>query len=292
MSNSEAHRKLLEKTGARATIGSILFNDFWNGDDRLANVIQNLISKGTLKLDERGKLVVTIVPGNLQTPWYFIKRGMFRDCLLWHQIYFEYFNFVPTGCQNCWKCMIVTHTDPSKQTVLDLFKLRDMLVSLNMPSKCGMDIRDFTPHRYAGFVYAESFRQGLQYYQLIKAALADNKLRNAKVVLKRGCTEMELRFPDSSKWEHTQYTFDLQQKLDALIGATETPEGPQDDLTVQTVFRKWILRAHGIGDPTWRDALMYEGYEDPGERLFIPPVTYHDKTEEELQQMLPPEQFK
>lgn len=292
MQNPEGFRKRLDKLGARATIGSVLFNDFWNSDDKLANMVQTLITKGALKLGKRGKLVVTTLPGSLETPWYFIKRGMFRDCLLWHQIYFNHFDFVPTGCQNCWKCMIVTHTDPAQQTVYDLFRLRDLLVSLNMPSKCGTDIRDYTPHRYAGFLYAESFRRGLQYHEIVQQALLENNFPNSKVILKRGCTEMELRYPDSSTWNHTPATYDLQCKLDSLIDNTETPDYGQDDLVIQSVFKKWILRAHGIGDPTWHDALVYEGYDEPGKRLFIPPVTYHDKTDEELQSMLPPEQFK
>jgi hypothetical protein len=97
---------------------------------------------------------------------------------------------------------------------------------------------------------------------------------------------MELRFPDSTQWGHTRQTKLLQDRLDALIDRTEVPDLPQDDLTVQTVFRRWILRAYGIGDPTWREALQYEGYADPGEFLYQPPVTYHDKTPEELKEML------
>jgi hypothetical protein len=116
-------------------------------------------------------------------------------------------------------------------------------------------------------------------------ALKENGFPDAKVILKRGCTEMELKYPDSTQWVHTPQSQQLQMKLDSLIDRTEVPELPQENLTVQTVFRRWILRAYGIGDPTWRAALQYEGYEDPGEFLYQPPITYHDKTHKELYEL-------
>jgi hypothetical protein len=106
---------------------------------------------------------------------------------------------------------------------------------------------------------------------------------NPKITLKRGCTEFEDRFGDSSKWDElaVQQAFDLTEHYLAHIIE------PYDEFAIDGLFqhkdsetfRFWIEYAHGIGDATWRAALIDQGYSDPGPHLFFPATTYHEVKE-------------
>jgi hypothetical protein len=74
---------------------------------------------------------------------------------------------------------------------------------------------------------------------------------NPKITLKRGCTEFEDRFGDSSKWDElaVQQAFDLTEHYLAHIIE------PYDEFAIDGLFqhkdsetfRFWIEYAHGIG---------------------------------------------
>jgi hypothetical protein len=277
-------RKILKKD--RRGKGNLIYDDFWNMDDKINMVITKLMSNNALERSNVGKLALRTQPGAANTPWYFIRHGLNRDCLKWHDLYFDQFEIIPASCMQCWKVVIYTNGDPAKQYVKDLFKLRDFLITAQLPSKCGIDVRRFTPHRYAGFIYGDSVEQGLEHHKFVDEAIRET-LPDAKVILKRACTEFEQKHPDSSRWLLTEYQLELEHRLEDLFDRTTVPTADtQGDFHQSQVLKTWVEYSHGIGDTTWREALINEGYEDPGEHLFPPARTYHDMTAEEIYKLL------
>jgi len=259
-----------------------MFKDWWNEDERLYDLIDRLLAQHVIERGNGGKLRLVVTAVNLNSPWFFIRHGSNRDCALWHDLYFKNLDLIHSACFNCWKTVITVQHEGSvtKGRVVDLFKLRDQLTGMQLPSKCGIDVRYYTKARYAGFVYGDSLDQGLAYYKMVSQRL-DPEIY--QVILKRGCTEFEIRYPDSTQWGIGPDQLEFEDKLQSIFDETPTPDhGAQEELTNSKVFRLWIDYAHQIGDETWRDALIYEGYDDPGEYMYPPPMTYHDLTEEEL----------
>lgn len=277
-------RKKLTKV--RRGKANLIYDDFWNLDDNINKVITQLMSQNALERSDIGKLALRTQPGAANSPWYFIRHGLNRDCLKWHDLYFDHFQIIPAACMQCWKVVIYPNEDPGLQRVTDLFKMRDFLILSQMPSKCGIDVRRFTPHRYAGFIYGDSVEQGLEHHKFVDEAIRDT-IPDAKVILKRACTEFEQKHPDSSKWLLTEQQLEIEHRLEDLFDRTTVPSADsQGDFHQSQVLKTWIEYAHGIGDTSWREALINEGYEDPGEHLFPSARTYHDMTAEEVYKLL------
>lgn len=278
MSGTMERRRFLRKPHEGVTPGHLLFNDFYNRPDSISKTISQLVDRGALVPGTKGKLQTRITAVASVSPWFHIKVPTNRYCSLWHEIYFKHFGIVPTGCMNCWKLVMTTHKQPRRQRVTDLFRLRDLLLSLNMPSKCGCDVRLYTPQRYDGFIYADSLEEGQQYYQVFKPRLL-KEFPNGNLILKRSCTEFEHRFGDSRTWDERQDWKAIEHYLDYIIEPHERYD--MQGLEIHTdadTFRFWIEYAHSIGDASWKEALKTQGYEVPS-RLFFDPVTYHEETD-------------
>jgi hypothetical protein len=278
MSGSIERRRIIEKLGEGTVPGHLLFNDFYNRRGDMSAKLARLTEIGTLVVGPKGKLMPAIKFETSTSPWFHVKMPTNRFCMLWHDVYFRHFGFVPRGCRKCWKLVITTHEDPEKQRVSDLFRLRDFLISMNMPSKCGCDVRQYTPSRYDGFIYSDSLTEGRLYYDMVLPKLKA-AFPNATLILKRACTEFEHRFPGSDKWDEQDGWNALEDYLDYIIDTHNQYEfsGLMAHADADT-FRFWIEYAHGIGDSSWREALELCGYTTPDD-LFFKPVTYHEETD-------------
>ena len=275
MNGRMLRRGFIPKTDFGKTIISMDFHDWWNLDGRIYPTIQHMIDAGAVERNESGKLRLVVTPNPSFTPWYQIVPSMTRDCSLWHEVYFNNFHFVPKGCMNCWKVVIKV------KSVFELFKLKDLLIELNLPSKCGVDVRKFTNSVYIGFFYTNSPAEGKVIYDKVAPVLKE-AFPKAPVILKRGCTEMEMEFPPSSSWRYTPNTEHLERQLNSVFIETPNPAlGPQMALLKSNIFRFWLDHAYSIGDNTWSKVLDSEGYIPP-KHLYPPAETYHTKSVEEI----------
>jgi hypothetical protein len=283
-------RKRLEIAAKARTTGNLLYRDWWNDDEKLVELLTDLSQKQTIERVAGGRVKLRMQATNFQTPWFFIQHALNRQCALWHDIYFKHFDLIYSCCMNCWKTVITLgyDGDPSKGRIVDLFKLRDLMLKLRLPSKCGIDVRTYTYARYNGFVYGDSPEQGLEYYNIVKDAIDHSDLkRRAKVILKRACTEFEQKYPNSHTWILTPEQVKFEEKLDSIFAPVPDVEiGAQIGLSQNHVFRIWLDYAYQICDPTWKDALEYEGYTVPPEGIYPKPVEYHEMTAEEIYQKL------
>jgi len=74
---------------------------------------------------------------------------------------------------------------------------------------------------------------------------------NIPVILKRGCTEFELRLGASTEWDNLPIDLELEKYiLDNVVlefGDTEAP-----DYLRRSIKRQWIEFAHEHGDETYK----------------------------------------
>lgn len=265
-----------KKSFGRGRIGEQLYNDFWNIPDKIQQVIRELEATNSIERSPHSGKLRPRPSCGVQTPWFLIKDPPAHHCTLWFNVVFNRLGVFPLGCMNCWKVVVVPHADPQWQRVHDLFRMRDFLIWHQLPSKCGVDVRTITPHRYIGFIYSDSLGVGQNVYNTLKDPFLE-EFPGGKIILKRGCTEMERRFGPSDKWQPTRDIMEWDKIVNSLF--EPPPSIPQPEHMVADVFRFWIRYAYGIGDPSWREAFRYCGYEPP-EDLYTPPVTYHEMEEE------------
>lgn len=211
--------------------------------------------------------------------WHHVRLATNVDCHLWHRVMFELMGkqWVPTGCQNCYKVVI------KPRTLKELFATLDLQKRLNMPSKCGIETRPSVFGNYGGYWYNTGLDEGLKCYSKVKAAaLADPLLKDligladedgcpTKLILKRGCTEFEHKLGASDRWESSPE----QQKLEGRIAnvfVRRVPRKLQPEYILEHIHSKWIEFAWDRGDPT-----VFEFTQKP---IYPPYIVYHHLAEQ------------
>ncbi len=151
------------------------------------------------------------------------------------------------------------------------------MVKLNLPSKIGMDVRDYTHGAWAGFVYTDSLDEGRAHYKIVRKEIP-NKI---PVILKRGCTEME-RLEDSDKWDEVpEAHIEMERRLLDLFDFDERFYN-QAAWHKHEIKENWIKHAIKIGDPTAKEvAEKYSNDPNIWKRLVVESVTYHEEEKEE-----------
>jgi hypothetical protein len=220
-----------------------------------------------------GKLHAELMMAH-ETPWHHIKHDGTLDCHTWHAILFDVVyqrtgkKYVPIKCQECWKVVV------RPKTLLGLFALEAIQKQLNRPSKCGIEVRETVHGLYGGYFYNHSRDEGLECYRVVRAAVDAEPLLgpDTKVLLKRACTEFEMKVGPSDEWEIT----DEQRHIEALIDRWVVQDPmvqEQPDYLVNRIHRRWIEFAFAAGDET------YAHFTD-GKPVHPDYVTYHHLAEE------------
>lgn len=228
----------------------------------LINICRPLINQGYY-LDHDGKLkAVSRVATDM--PWVFCRQDDSRRCNLWHGVFFNVFGWLPSPCLECWKVVV------RPKTLQDLFELREVQRTLELSSKCGIEVRETVHGLYGGYFYCDSKEDGLLVYETVKKEIKENLKNETPVLLKRGCTEFEHKFGDSSKWEEhiTNQQVYMERKLGCFIDTKERIEQPQ--VVKESIYKRWIEWAYQNGDSTY---ILYTG----GKPLYPPYETYHDE---------------
>lgn len=234
-------------------------------------------------------------------PWVFSNSTMDKKCGFWHAIIWEKYHLFPVGCLGCWKVVV------RPRNVEELFRLLDYQQHhYEKECKCGIELRPFVHANYGGYFYNNGLDEGLACYRKVKEDVKeyvsvgtlyspDGTTTDAPAVaLKRACTEFELEYGDSSKWEDKLIdgTWALKQSpfqpmpLEDLIYSVgllkdmielpspEIPEGmshEQPGTIKVNVIQSWLEHAYAIGDAT---ALKFNHDNLP---FFTPSLFYHDR---------------
>jgi len=207
------------------------------------------------------------------TPWLHQKHAENLQCNLWHFIMFTHYQwFVPAQCQDCWKVVV------GPRSLSELWKLKDLQWELSMPSKCGIEVREYTSKLYGGYFYNKGLYNGRKCYKVVREAVNDAISPDVPVLLKRACTEYEMVFPQSSSWQISDEQREVEEFLTDRVEDTNNPAG-QPEIVRNHIKRVWIHWAFAAADPTYRE------FTD-GKPLYPPYETYHDKTIQECEMML------
>lgn len=257
--------------------------DYLSFDDQLLRKVKQDLSQGK-KLNHEGKIEPIAAGAAPNTPWIFISKGRHKFCGLYNHVMTQQHGLIPTYCRfQCWKTVI------KPRNCKELFMLFDTLTRLQLPSKCGMDLRDYSYGAWAGFVYACSLPEGRRYHKRVLEALkktyGEDQVSDqgsdfpGKVVciLKRGCTEMEA-LRTSTLWDQfDEDELTKEKKIEDMYAHNDT-DAYQSDWVKNSIKERWIKRAIEIGDPTARE--MAEKYcldPDVWSKLVVHSETYHDK---------------
>jgi hypothetical protein len=196
-------------------------------------------------------------------PWIFARRPEWMNCGLWHQVYFQCLRSVHSQCLNCYKVVV------KPQTVKQLFALHELMIDLNLPSKCGIELRDYVKSLYGGYFYCRGPEEGQKRYNGVRGLVSRHVSPEVVVTLKRGCTELEILKGDLSKYELTE---DDRKWEEIVSQNVDIPDwnGVQPELIKNHIKRMWIAWAYSKNDQT---ALEF----NDGNDLVTQPVTYHDE---------------
>jgi len=234
------------------------------------NILEPIKNKYKIKFDEAGNPKVYLeVSLAVDTPWISTFKHIDRKCNLW-QTYFNNYGIIPSGCLKCYKVVMTL------DKITDLFKVFTYQRESEIGCKCGIERRRYVGKvgKYGAYWYVPlggGIEKGREIYNQIRSDFPDFPL-----ILKRGCTEFEMMYSPSSKWDEIAKERDFAQTeemLDTLFvvdpasikAETNTPK-----LLEMDVVRRWIEYAFEHGDESY---LALTG----GQKFKIDLETYHEE---------------
>lgn len=219
-----------------------------------ANVRRNVSELLRKKIIERnGSKYVIRADSSPNNLWlkYFPETDK-RQCTLW-MVYFNYYDMIPEGCRNCWKVVM------TMDTLEQMMQIKELQENMRISAKCGPETRPFTGKlgSYGAYWYVDLF-SGLagarELYRKIVSnvtPLMRNCEGNFTIILKRGCTEMEKRFGDSSKWDQGAKIWNERERLLNTVfelGSVDLDQHPMDVIDIMAGIYEY---AYEHGDPTY-----------------------------------------
>lgn len=221
------------------------------GDLCFVDILEPIRGKYKIEFDENGEPKIFLKPIlALDSPWISTMPKPDRLCQLWSQ-YFNHYGIVPKTCRGCFKVGLEVDT-------LDrLFKVMDYQRDNQDNAKCGIETRQFVGRlgRYSAFWYCpieEGFEGAEAVYKRVTKAFP-----TLKAILKRGCTEFELRYNPSDKWDEfaQRGAWDAKESLlDQLFSID--PQTIQIEMNTPKmlevhIIKRWIEWAFEHGDKTY-----------------------------------------
>ncbi len=267
--------------------------------DIYTGTADKLLQGGAYKIDaETNKIMPILRSKASNVPWIYVRTDSSKECEFWHYIVFEVYGLFPIGCLNCWKVVV------RPRTVKELFQLHEYEENVYTGHcKCGIEIRDYVHGNYGGYFYSNSFEEGIECYGIVRKGIDKHISPDVPVILKRACTEFEMKYGDSSKWEEildkgfyfdkdknrlslfsgealelklgdVRRNFDLIEKKRKESRGDMPHEGMGNDqpgFVKIATMRKWLEHAYSIGDKTTLE------FNENGKPFYTPSVTYHNK---------------
>lgn len=231
-------------------------------DDNFLHRIKHLISKDGKSQDGR---YVARLGQDPDGPWIYTVPAEKKACFAWHHVYFKHYGFIPKGCLGCWKVVA------RPNTLRQLVKVLKWQEEFGKPGKCGIERRRYVGANYGAYWYCDSKEEGLERWEEVMAAVVNGLGKGITVGLKRGCTEYEMKFGDSRKWDEL-YEGEGWERIEKRLNASLMFEIARPPAFDENVMLEWIHWAYERGDETWKE-FMPEGSDG----LFPPLVWYHPK---------------
>jgi len=151
-------------------------------------------------------------------PWLWPFRSGMRHCMLYQRVMFKYLDILPYPCLGCWKVLV---TIPTIELLYEMYKF--MLNWKYEECKLGIETRYYVKRDYGAYFYHRTKQEGLKClkeFRESEIATSGNLLAK----LKRGCTEFEIKFGPSDKWDDiiTSDEMKLQDMVMSFLNITKT----------------------------------------------------------------------
>ena len=211
---------------------------------KLFNQSTSIIEKYNLKTETQSRQI-------------FRKNSINLNCER-HMKIFNKFNIIPKFCFSCYKVLV------EPRSILELIKLfvvfdQIKLVKNNI-RKCMIEMRPEISGFYKGYIFCSSVEEAYQIADYLEIFIKENIGSGLHAVVKRGCSEYALSFPDykainKSGDQLMNYNEDWKsiEEEDNLLNSLKSnriiiPTLPGLNLQDILVIRNWIDYAKGIGD--------------------------------------------
>ena len=211
---------------------------------KLFNQSTSIIEKYNLKTETQSRQI-------------FRKNSINLNCER-HMKIFNKFNIIPKFCFGCYKVLV------EPRSILELIKLfvvfdQIKLVKNNI-RKCMIEMRPEISGFYKGYIFCSSVEEAYQIADYLEIFIKENIGSGLHAVVKRGCSEYALSFPDykainKSGDQLMNYNEDWKsiEEEDNLLNSLKSnriiiPTLPGLNLQDILVIRNWIDYAKGIGD--------------------------------------------
>jgi len=209
------------------------------------DILQPLLERGWYISTKDGK-VKCINTITWDTPWIYVNPSPDASCTFNVNLS-ETAGFVPKYCRNCFKVVI------RPQTVAQLVRLKELMeetfTEMGLYCKCGIEKRIYVNGNYGGYNYNQGLEQGKDSYAAIRKIIDKELGADVDVILKRGCTEMELNFGPSKDYIVPDWADELEEKImEAVELPTKNP--PMPKYLQDHIIRKWLEFAWDRGDKT------------------------------------------
>ena len=177
-----------------------------------------------------------------------------------HKVIFNKFNIIPKFCFGCYKVQV------EPRSILELIKLvvvfDQIKLDKNNTRKCMIEMRPEISGFYKGLIFCSSLEEAYEIALYLEKFLEENIRSGLHAVVKRGCSEYPISFPDykvinKSGPQLMNYNEDwksIEEDHDSLnlvkSNKIITPSLSAFNLQDVLIIRNWIDYAKGIGDPS------------------------------------------
>lgn len=215
----------------------------------------NLQDQGLLRFDGRDTMKFECIAAglNMDDHWVFVNDMVHENCLLQWDILHRKFGLIPSYCQKqCWKICIKC------RTLYEMMQVHEIMTDLGLYGKVGVDERDYTAGIYNAFIYNKSHDEGKKNYQAIVPVIIEQVGHHFKqdwmhsIILKRGCTEMEMQL-QSSQWQVTEDITRQEGFVDNIIKTPDDLKNFQPEWLVEYKVFRWCAKASSLGDFSFRE---------------------------------------
>ena len=231
----------------------------------LIEVLKPALEKGLIYIREGDYKFVfkTIVAWNM--PWVFGgKKDYSMNCPLFHSVILKYFDFIPERCAECWKVVV------RPNTLSQLWKVSDLQQTTDRWCKAGIETRKTVSALYGAYWYNRSIDEGFECKAYVKEEMAKIS-PDIGVILKRGCTEFEHKFGNSTQWTVDR---DWEAYVNERIVIDDFPMPDAPEQVTRHTKLNWIRFAYENGDMAYKE---FTG----GKSLYPDPIQYFTQEEYE-----------
>lgn len=152
--------------------------------------------------------------------------------------FFNLFGIIPLFCRTrCYKVVA------RPRTLTELLHVNDVMRNLGHRGKSGIERRESVPHHYGAYWYCDGEVEGQRIYEKVQESLG-----SIPVILKRACTEMELKHGVPHQWpEQTESEHYWESMWNELVIFPKDKQN-QPDYLKNWIVLGWVRFAWERGD--------------------------------------------